>query len=76
MGEMQRRMSALGFGWKDTTAVQVYTVHDIFPHFAREIVEHGAARHGACWHYCRPPVVDLEFEVDCRGIATELVLIP
>ena len=57
-----------------TTAVQVYTVHDIFPHFAREIVEHGAARHGACWHYCRPPVVDLEFEMDCRGILTEVVL--
>ncbi len=74
MREMERRMSALGFGWKDTTAVQVYTVHDIFPHFAREIVEHGAARHGACWHYCRPPVVDLEFEMDCRGILTEVVL--
>jgi hypothetical protein len=74
MGEMERRMAALGFGWHDTTGVQVYTVHDMFPHFAREIVERGAARHGACWHFCRPPVIDLEFEVDCRGIATELVL--
>ena len=74
MGEMERRMGALGFGWHNTTATKVYTVHDIFPHFAREIVERGAARHGACWHFCRPPVVDLEFEVDCRGIATELVL--
>jgi len=74
MGEMERRMTALGFGWADTTATQVYCVHDIFPHFAEEIVARGAARHGATWQFCRPPVVDLEFEVDCRGVMTEIVL--
>ena len=74
MGEMERRMTALGFGWGDTTATQVYTVHDLFPHFAEEIVARGAARHGAIWQFCRPPVVDLEFEVDCRGVMTEMVL--
>ena len=74
MGEMERRMTALGFGWADTTATQVYTVHDLFPHFAEEIVARGAARHGATWQFCRPPVVDLEFEVDCRGVMNELVL--
>lgn len=74
VGEMERRMTALGFGWKDTTGVQVYTVHDIFPHFATEIVARGAARHGANWHFCRPPVIDLEFELDCRGVFAEVVL--
>lgn len=74
LGEMERRMGALGFGWADTTGVQVYTVHDITPFFAEEIVARGAARHGANWHFCRPPVVDLEFEVDCRGVQTECVL--
>ena len=74
MAEMERRMTALGFGWPDTTATQVYTVHDLFPHFAEEIVARGAARHGATWQFCRPPVVDLEFEVDCRGVMNEVVL--
>lgn len=74
MGEMERRMTALGFGWGDVTATQVYTVHDLYPHFAAEIVARGAARHGATWQFCRPPVQDLEFEVDCRGVMTEIVL--
>ncbi len=74
LGEMERRMAALGFAWADTTALQVYTVHDITPFLADEIVARGAARHGATWHYCRPPVVDLEFELDCRGVAQEVVL--
>jgi hypothetical protein len=74
MHVMQTRMAALGFAWKDTTDVQVYTVHDIFPLFADTIVRPGAARHGLTWHYCRPPVIDLEYEMDCRGLAQEHVI--
>jgi hypothetical protein len=71
LGEMERRMDALGFGWKDTTAAQVYTVHDIHPFLADEIVRRGAARSGLTWHYNRPPVVELEYEMDCRGVSIE-----
>jgi hypothetical protein len=71
LGEMERRMAALGFAWKDTTGVQLYTVHDIHPFMADEIVRRGVARHGLTWHYNRPPVVDLEYEMDCRGVAVE-----
>jgi len=74
LGEMERRMAALGFGWADTTAVQAYTVHDLHPFLAREIVGRGAARHGLTWQFCRPPVRDLEYEMDCRGVAVERVL--
>lgn len=74
LGEMERRMGLLGFGWKDTTGVQVYCVHDIHPFLEREIVKRGASRHGVTWQYCRPPVVDLEYEMDCRGIAHEQVV--
>lgn len=73
-GEMERRMTLLGFGWRDTTDVQVYTYHDIHPFLEGEIVRRGAARHGIAWHYCAPPVVGLEFEVDCRGIEHEDVV--
>ena len=71
---MEDRLAALGFGWRDTTGVQVYTVHDIMPFLADEIVRRGAARHGALWHYTRPPVIDLEFEMDCRGVMLERVV--
>ena len=74
LGEMERRMAALGFGWKDATATQLYTVHDIHPFLAHEIVRRGAARSGLTWHYNRPPVVDLEYEMDCRGVSIERVV--
>lgn len=71
LGEMERRMGLLGFSWADATAAQVYTVHDIHPFLGDEIVRRGAARGGLTWHYCRPPVHGLEYEMDCRGIADE-----
>lgn len=74
MKEMERRLQLLGFAWADTTAVQAYTVHDIHPFLADAIVKRGAARTGLTWHYCRPPVLELEYEMDCRGVGRERVL--
>ncbi len=71
LGEMERRMGALGFGWKDATAVQAYTVHDLHPFLAEEIVRRGAARCGLTWQFCRPPVDVLDYEMDCRSVSTE-----
>jgi hypothetical protein len=74
LGEMERRMAALGFGWTDTTAVQAYTVFDIHPFLAEEIIRRGAARHGLTWQFCRPPVRGLDYEMDCRSVTVERVL--
>jgi hypothetical protein len=74
LGEMERRLSLLGFGWAHTTASQVYTVHDLHPFLAGEIVRRGAARAGLTWHYARPPVRELEYEMDCRAIASERII--
>ncbi|MGA7487204.1 MAG: hypothetical protein WBW74_09755 [Xanthobacteraceae bacterium] len=74
LGEMERRLASLGVGWADTTATQVYTVQDLHPFLAEEIVRRGAARFGLTWHYARPPVRGLEFEMDCRGVARERVV--
>jgi hypothetical protein len=73
-GEMERRMAALGRRWTDTSAVQVYTVHDIHSILPDEIVRRGAARNGLTWHFCRPPVIDLEYEMDCRQVSGERIL--
>jgi hypothetical protein len=74
LGEMERRLAALGASWQETTATQVYTVHDIYPFLSDEIVRRGAAQAGLTWHYNRPPVTELEYEMDCRGIRIEEVI--
>jgi hypothetical protein len=74
LAEMERRLGLLGFAWTETTATQVYTVRDLYPFLADEIVRRGAAHAGLTWHFCRPPVRELEFEMDCRGIASEQVI--
>ncbi|OIQ74769.1 hypothetical protein GALL_435730 [mine drainage metagenome] len=72
--EMESRLAAFGFDWKHTTAAQAYTVHDFHPVVADELVRRGAARSGLTWHFARPPVIDLEFEMDCRRVTREIVI--
>ena len=74
MGEMERRLAALGFGWRDTTATQAYTVQDMGALIESIIVRRGAAPCGLTWHFARPPIQDLEFEMDVRAPAREIVL--
>ena len=74
LGEMERRLAAFGYSWADTTATQAYTVHDLHPFLADEIVRRGAARSGLTWHYARPPVQQLEYEMDCRSTLRETIV--
>lgn len=74
LGEMQRRLNLLGFDWPATTGVQVYSVHDFHALIAKEIEPSGAMRTGLTWHYARPPVQELEYEMDCRGLSNEIVI--
>jgi hypothetical protein len=74
LGELERRLAAFGAGWADATATQVYTVHDLHSFLAEEIVRRGAARAGLTWHYARPPVQGLEYEMDCRSVGRESVV--
>ena len=71
---METRMGALDLGWSGATTTQVYTVHDLYPFLADEIVGRGAAPAGLTWYYARPPVEGLEYEMDLRGVPTELIL--
>lgn len=75
LGEMERRLGLLGFDWADTTATQVYTVHNLYPFLADEIIRRGAAPAGLTWHFNRPPVQGLEFEMDCRGVMSERAIV-
>jgi len=73
-GAMEQRLAAFGFGWKDTTGVQAYSVRDFHPVLADELVRRGATRSGLTWHFARPPVIDLEYEMDCRRVLREVVI--
>lgn len=74
VSEMERRLASLGFAWRDAISTQAYTVQDIGPLVGEEIVGKGAAPGGLSWHFCRPPVVGLEYEMDVRGAAREIVI--
>ena len=74
MAEMERRLAALGFSWKDAVSTQAYTVRDIGALVGAEIAARGAAAGGLAWHYARPPVIGLEYEMDVRGAARELLI--
>ncbi|MDE0941678.1 MAG: hypothetical protein OSB58_04480 [Alphaproteobacteria bacterium] len=71
---MEARMSGLGVNWADAGTTQVYSVYDLHPFFASEIISRGAASSGLTWYYARPPVQGLDYEMDVRNVPTELVI--
>jgi hypothetical protein len=74
LDEMERRMSAFGGTWRDTTGVQLYTVQDVYPILKSELGRRGAFRNGLTWHFNRPPVIGLDYEMDCRCVHIERVI--
>ncbi len=76
MGLMTGRLVGLGVNWDLVTVAEMYTVHPVWHLLAEDVVRKmgkGAA-HGVTWHYSRPPIETIEFEMDVRGCAQELVL--
>jgi hypothetical protein len=76
MGLMEGRLQGLGVSWNEATVTEVYTVHNIHAFLSKEIVGRmklGGA-HGITWHYSRPPIETIEYEMDVRGIRHEIVL--
>lgn len=74
LAEMERRMAVLGFGWRHATGTHLYTVYDVHTFLADTLVASGAAAPGLTWHFSRPPVADLDFEMDVRRVHHEYVL--
>ena len=71
---MEGRVKALGFTWADASHTEAYTVQDIGAVVGDEVFKKGAAPGGLTWTYCRPPVEGLEYEMDVRGAAREVVV--
>jgi hypothetical protein len=76
IGLMEGRLRGLGVSWSDVTVSEIYTVHDIHPFLESELLvpqKEGGA-HGLTWHYSWPPITSIEYEMDLRACATELVI--
>lgn len=73
MGLMENRVQGLGVTWPMVTTVEVYTIHEIITLLPDIILGRigAAAVHGVRWHYSRPPIEEIEFEMDVRGTHSE-----
>ena len=69
-----RLVPGLGADWAALTACHVYTIHDFHASLERHFASTGLTRIGWTWQLCRPPIVELEFEMDVRAVAVEHVL--
>ncbi len=72
LATMRDRMRGLGATAADATITQVYTVHDIHP--LMPAIVRLAPRASLCWHFCRPPIEGLDYEMDLRAVNLERVL--
>jgi hypothetical protein len=72
--EMERRLELLGFSWRDAVTTQAYTVQNIGHLVGELLAARGACAGGLEWHYARPPIVGLDYEMDVRGAARERVI--
>ena len=73
---MAERLRGLHATQDEITAVNVYTIHPLH-RLMETLVLPGlpAARQlGVTWHYTRPPVIDIEYEMDLRGVVTQWVV--
>ncbi len=76
LGVLGGHISELKLTWEMTTGINLYTTFDVHELFASRLLPVlGAASHcGINWYYARPPVSNLDLEVDARAVRTELVL--
>jgi hypothetical protein len=74
MDLMESRLAGLGADWRRVTRVNVYTIHALAPLLPELILGRmgSASIHGVHWHYSQPPVEEIEYEMDLRGVRTEL----
>jgi hypothetical protein len=76
MATMQERLRTLGGDFRRVTAIDIYTAEPIHAVVLDEVLgpAGAAAIHGVRWYPSRPPIQGLDYEMDMRGVARELVL--
>lgn len=74
MAVMTARLTGLGADWDAVTAVDIYTAQPVDSFLADVVLAPmgRAAGHGVHWHVSHPPIADLVYEMDLRGVRVEL----
>jgi hypothetical protein len=73
---ISRRLDALGASWEEVTATSVYSIQPL-DEIAGPVVLNAigpAAVQGLRWYHARPPIDELEYEMDARGVRRETYL--
>ena len=70
---MNSRLQALGGSSDLLTVLDVYTAHPLLESVL-ELQLPAIARLGVHWFHSRPPIIDIEFEMDMRGVVREDVV--
>lgn len=74
VAELGRRLHAVGASWQSVTRTQVYSTREVGGLLADEV--HAVTGQPFTWQACEPPVVELEFAMDCRRVGQDTVLEP
>lgn len=76
MDLMSNRLAQLGVSWNNVTRTNIYTVHPIDEIVRAVIVPRTgqAGLRGFTWFYSRPPIQEIEYEMDVRGVTQDIVL--
>ena len=76
LGLIEQRLHGLGAAWDEVDVTNIYTVHDVNALLRLEILPRmgRAGAHGVTWHYSRPPIVTIEYEMDARGGTRDTVI--
>lgn len=69
VAEMRRRMAGLGAAGTAAHVAQVYCVYDIRTVLAEQVASPQAIAIGVNWLMAKPPVLALEYEMDCRTVS-------
>ena len=73
VGIMQHRLTKLEADWSLLSAVDVYTAHPIAHLLEKALIPEFSqiSRDGVHWFLSRPPIREIEFEMDMRGVFHE-----
>lgn len=74
IAEMERRLGCFGLSWQEAGSTQVYSVQNIGHLVGELLAARGACEQGLTWTYARPPVQGLEYEMDVRRVAREVLI--
>jgi len=72
VGKMEDRLAGLHCRWGQATVTQLYTVYGLGHEMLT--IQRAIQPSSLTWHYCRPPIEGLDYEMDVRGVRLERVI--